>query len=70
LTRTGGLLMMDMMSEKRLSPNASPPRGLQQVVPREELCGALVGNRRVRLQRPPRSVGRRVVSIVRRTLSR
>jgi hypothetical protein len=40
------------------------------MTPSESLCGDRVGNRRVRIQRPQRGIGHKVVAVVRRSLSR
>lgn len=36
----------------------------------EQLCGKHIGDRRVRVQRPPRTVSQKLASVVRRALSR
>ncbi|MGE3960176.1 MAG: hypothetical protein AB7F65_00675 [Dehalococcoidia bacterium] len=39
-------------------------------IAREELCGNHIGDRRVRIQRQPRTVGQKLASIVRRAINR
>jgi len=38
--------------------------------PREELCGDHIGDRRVRVPRQPRTVTKKISSVVRRALNR
>ncbi|MCA9846477.1 MAG: hypothetical protein KC458_04240 [Dehalococcoidia bacterium] len=53
---------------QRVAPEAQPDSRENQS--REELCGNHIGDRRVRVQRQPRTVSKKLASIVRRTLSR
>lgn len=57
------------------SPSPTTSTASQKLDPQEEtvcesLCGSHIGDRRVRVQRRPRSVGEKVASAVRRVLSR
>lgn len=49
-------------SSVRPEPHGEPAR--------EELCGNHIGDRRVRVQRQPRTVSQKLAAMVRRTLSR
>lgn len=55
-------------------PAESPAPSAAQDAPQdracEELCGTHIGDRRVRVQRTPRTVSQKVASAVRRALSR
>jgi len=55
----------------RIEPRApqTPPESCEDQ-PREELCGEHIGDRRVRVPRQQRTTIRKIIAVVRRTLSR